>query len=73
VPQFILMRAVNGDVEVKCPLCEALLATLSKQDERVHVMLHPETKCRWSKVHFRVDRLTGYAEPWPKAQEDVGG
>lgn len=58
-------------IEIKCPGCEEELFTTHVQDNRVHIMVHPKSlDCRWSSQKFRVDRLTGYAEPWPSVTEE---
>lgn len=68
--QLLVSLGKDGVVEISCPGCASLLGTIREQDWRVHIMLHPAAKCRWSKQTLRVDRLSGYAEPWPEVKEE---
>lgn len=68
--QLIVMLGKDG-AEIKCPGCDSMLSTVREQDRRVHVMQHPPAeKCCWSNRKLRVDRLSGYAEPWPEVKEE---
>lgn len=73
--QLIVTLGEGGAVEIKCPLCDSLLKTTREQDKRVHIMQHPLVSCPivscpWGRTTFRVDRLSGYAEPWPEVKEE---
>ena len=81
--QLIVSIGDDKQIEIKCPVCDSLLESVfepawslrrkqlvpSLQDERVRIMRHPaEDRCRWSSETFRVDRYSGYAEPWPEIE-----
>lgn len=55
---------------VICPVCDSTLTLVKEYDKRVALVRHEvRTSCPFYWKHYRVDRLTGYAEEFEYAQE----
>lgn len=64
------MQFLVETIGIRCPICDSLLTTVKEQDRRVHIMLHPYSECPWSNVRYRIERISGYGEPWPSVKEE---
>jgi uncharacterized protein with PIN domain len=64
------VQLLISDHTVRCPACNSLLIPVREWDVRVALMRHEgHTDCALYWKHYRVDRITGYAEEIDHAQE----